>query len=98
MNKEIKINNFNYKVLEMQKDSLDIDVLKEKVTDYFDNFDYIVGDWAYGKLRLKGFYKSNNKKCKPYNDYSGVKDYLKKYCAFGCGYFILEKIKVENKN
>ena len=98
MNKEIKINNFNYKVLEMQKDSLDIDVLKEKVTDYFDNFDYIVGDWAYGKLRLKGFYKSNNKNCKPYNDYSSVKDYLKKYCAFGCGYFILEKIKVENKN
>lgn len=98
MNKEIKINNFNYKVLEIQKDSLDIDVLKEKVTDYFDNFDYIVGDWAYGKLRLKGFYKSNNKNCKPYNDYSSVKDYLKKYCAFGCGYFILEKIKVENKN
>lgn len=96
--KKITINDKEYEVVENYNDAIDVELLQEKITDYFDGFDYIVGDWAYGKLRLKGFYKSNNKNCKPYNDYSSVKDYLKKYCAFGCGYFILEKIKVENKN
>ena len=31
-----------------------------KCTDYFDGFDFIVGDISYGKLRLKGFNKKDN--------------------------------------
>ena len=30
----------------------------------FVDFDYIFGDYSYSKLRLKGFYESNNKKAK----------------------------------
>ena len=66
--KNIVINGVNYEIIKNVRDALDIEMLQEKVTDYFDSYDYIVGDWAYGKLRLKGFYNSNNKKCKEYNN------------------------------
>ena len=65
------------------------------MTDYFDCYDYIVGDWAYNKLRLKGFNKKNNKFYKEINDYNKVDSYIKNNCAYGCKYFILEKL--ENK-
>lgn len=95
MKKDIKVNGINYKILENEKDSIDIEVLKEKITDYFDGFDYIVGDWAYSKLRLKGFYKKDNKNCKSFNNIDNLKSYLKEYCAYGCSYFVLEKLEVE---
>ena len=39
----------------------DFESVVSKATDYFEPFDYIVGDWAYSKLRLKGFYNKTNK-------------------------------------
>lgn len=86
-----KINNKNYTLIKDEGDTIDTIDLDDYVTDYYDCFDYIVGDWAYGKLRLKGFYKHNNKKVKEYNDYNKVDDYIKNSCAYGCKYFILEK-------
>ena len=61
--KEITINEVKYDVVENCKDAINIESIEKLVTDYFDDFDYIVGDWAYGKLRLKGFYDSSNIKC-----------------------------------
>lgn len=89
--KNITVNNIEYIVVEDSKDAIDIEVLKEKITDYFDAFNYIVGDWSYGKIRLKGFYDDNNKKAINSNKIGQVKNYLKNYCAFGCKYFILKK-------
>lgn len=74
-----------------EKDAIQLDVLEEKVTDYFKNFDYIVGDWAYGKLRLKGFNSKTNSNFKEMNDIDKVEEYLKNYCAYQCRYFILSK-------
>ena len=56
------------------------------------DYDYIVGDIAYSKLRLKGFNKKNNKNFNQINDYKNVEKYIKENCAFDCKYFILEKI------
>lgn len=88
----IKINNKEYKVIKDYGDTLSSLELNEIVTDYYDNYDYIVGDWAYGKVRLKGFYNHNNKNVKKYNDYINVEDYIKNKCAYGCKHFILEKL------
>lgn len=90
---EITINDITYEVIENDKDAIDEELLKDKITDYFDDFDYIVGDWAYGKLRLKGFNDKGSKNYKPINDYSNVESYLKDYCAYGCKHFILKKIE-----
>ncbi len=91
--KKVKINEVEYEVIEDINDAIDIDVLKEKITDYYDDFNYIVGDWAYGKVRLKGFYDSKNKKCKEHNDIKNVKKYIEEKCAFGCKWFEIKKIK-----
>jgi len=91
--KEIEINKNHYHILKDHKNAINEEVLKEKITDYFDTFDYIVGDWAYGKLRLKGFNSKKNENFKPINDIDKVDEYLKNNCAFGCSYFILAKIK-----
>ncbi|HIT11324.1 MAG TPA: YutD family protein [Candidatus Pelethosoma merdigallinarum] len=89
----IKINNKTYRLVEEYKNAFDLEVVKEKLTDYFDDFDYIVGDWAYGKLRLKGFCKKENKRYRPINDFTKKQDYLKNYCAPEAPYFVLEYMK-----
>lgn len=92
---EIKINEKKYKVIKDYGDTLELLDLNQIVTDYYDNYDFLVGDWAYGKVRIKGFYNSDRKNKKIYNDIAGLDDYLKNNCAYGCKYFVLERI-VEN--
>lgn len=90
---KIKIKNQEYEVIKDYGDMLKTLDLNEIVTEYYDNFDYIVGDFAYGKVRLKGFYDSSNKLCKEYNNIENVDDYIENKCAYGCKHFILKKIK-----
>lgn len=89
---EVVINDKKYKVIKDYGDTVSISNLNELVTDYYDNFDFIVGDWAYGKLRLKGFYKKDNKYVKSFNNIKDADDYINNKCAYGCKHFILEKL------
>lgn len=89
--KKYKINELEYELINNYKDGFDYETVKEKATEYFNDFDYIVGDWSYGSLRLKGFYDSSNKKSKKYNNYSFVNDYIKNECAYDCKWFTLKK-------
>lgn len=88
----LKINDKKYKIIKENGECLNTIDLNEYVTDYYDDFDYVVGDFAYSKVRLKGFYKHNNKKVKKINDINYVDDYINNFCAYGCKYFILEKV------
>ena len=90
---DIFINNRKYEVIKNEKDALDINDLESKITEYFDNFDYIFGDYAYGKVRLKGFNDKTNKYFKPVNDIANIDSYIENYCAYGCKYFILKSKK-----
>ncbi len=89
--KIITVNDVKYEVINNVRSGLDEEILAEKITDYFDDYDYIVGDWAYGKLRLKGFYEKSNKNCKKYNDIIGLNDYITNRCAYDCRWFELKK-------
>ena len=91
----MKIYEFNnkYELEKNYKDGFDYECVKELMTEYFDNYDYILGDWSYGKLRLKGFCDKKNKKFKPINDIKIMDEYIKTHCAYDCQYFILKKIK-----
>jgi len=89
----IIINNKKYQVMKNYKDALNVEELKEKLTEYFDDFDYIVGDIAYSKLRLKGFNSKTNKNFKPFNDVDKVEEYIKNNCAYGCKWFMISEIK-----
>lgn len=87
----ITLENNTYQIIKDYRDGFNAEALNEKYTDYFAPFDYILGDWAYGKLRLKGFYKKGHKDCRDLNNYEKVDNYLKNSCAYDCRYFILEK-------
>ena len=93
----IEVNTTKYNVIENYKDGFDIDALKEKYTDYFEPYDFIIGDWSYGKLRLKGFCTKLNKMCNKINDIKFKDNYIKELCSYECKYFVLEKIKEKNK-
>ena len=89
----IEVEKNKYKLIKDYKDAFDKDLFLEKYTSYFENFDYIVGDIAYSKLRLNGFNNKDNKFYNKINDYKNVEKYLKENCAYDCKYFILERVK-----
>ena len=92
----IELGKNKYRLIKDYRDAFDKDTFIEKYTSYFDEYDYIVGDIAYSKLRLKGFNKKGNKQFNKINDYDKLEKYIKENCAYDCRYFILEKIKENN--
>ena len=91
--KSIEINGKKYELVRNDGDCFDLDVVSEKMTDYFDDDDYVFGDIAYEKVRLKGYYDSKNKNAKPINDIKFLDNYIKDYCSYGSKVFLLKKIK-----
>ena len=94
MNKKVKIENNEYEIIKDYKNAYNEEDFKNKLTDYFYDYDYVVGDIAYDKLRLKGFYDDNNKKSNNINKYSSLDDYIKNSCAYDCKYFIAKKSNI----
>lgn len=58
---------------------------------FFEGYDYILGDWAYNKLRLKGFCEKENKQFNDINNYELIDSYINNNCAYECKYFIIKK-------
>ncbi len=91
MEKIVEVEGKKYRVIKDYRDGFDEEMFKEKYTSFFEEYDYIVGDIAYSKLRLKGFNDKDNKNFNKINDYKNVEKYIKENCAYGCRYFILKK-------
>lgn len=89
---EILVNEKKYEVIKNYKDAFDEEEFKSKFTDFFYDYDYVVGDIAYGKLRLKGFYDEKNKKVNKINNYKNVDKYIENNCAYDCRHFIIKKL------
>ena len=91
--KKIEINGVTYEIIRNDNDCINKEELAEKITDYFDPFDYIFGDYAYEKVRLKGYYDSNNKQVSKINDIKYLDEYIENYCSYGAKVFLLKKVK-----
>lgn len=89
----IRIQDHPYKLLENYREGFDKEKLAERYSDVLKKYDYIVGDWGYDQLRLKGFYNRNYSQAKMDQQIENVEDYLLEYCNFGCAYFVLENLK-----
>lgn len=81
-----------YEIVENVKDGFREDVLKERYSEILKKYDFIVGDWGYDQLRLKGFYHNDNTKAAFDTKIDLLDDYLIEYCNFGCAYFVIEKV------
>lgn len=82
----------NYELIKDEKNGFDFEVVSAKFTDYFLPYDYVCGDWSYGKLRLKGFCDKTNKIYNERNNYQNLDKYIKEECAYGCKYFVIKKV------
>ncbi|WP_163654724.1 YutD-like domain-containing protein [Listeria sp. PSOL-1] len=89
----IKIGGHEYELIENYRDCYNEEKLTERYSDILGRYDYIVGDWGYDELRLKGFFDDANRKASYDNKISTLKEYLYEYCNFGCAYFVLKKVK-----
>ena len=90
--KKYNFNEIEYELIENYKDGFDKETVESLATDYFNNYDYIVGDWSYGKLRLKGFCDKENKINNKINNINKLEKYIKENCAYECRYFVLKKV------
>lgn len=88
-----------YGIVKNYRDGFDVKELSKRYSDVLSRYDYIVGDWGFEQLRLKGFFDNDNKKAYPDQKISSLQDYIYEYCNFGCRYFVLERVfKKKEKN
>ncbi|MBM6618680.1 YutD family protein [Bacillus suaedaesalsae] len=88
-----QINHLTYEVLEDYREGFNEEALRGRYSEILNKYDYIVGDWGYNQLRLKGFFDDQNQKATYDTKISTLKEYLYEYCNFGCAYFVLRKVK-----
>lgn len=79
------------------KNGWNFEAFRERYSDVLDRYDYIVGDWGYNQLRLKGFFREGNPKASKETCISTLQEYIQEYCNFGCAYFVLERIHGKKK-
>ncbi|EUJ35393.1 enolase [Brochothrix campestris FSL F6-1037] len=88
----LMINGQPYEVVRDYREGFQEEMFLERYSEVLKKYDYIVGDWGYEKLRLKGFFEDNNKKANFDARISTLNDYLYEYCNFGCAHFVLKKL------
>ncbi|MDN6195682.1 MAG: YutD family protein [Atopostipes suicloacalis] len=94
----IKLSNVDYKIIENYRDAFDLEQLENRYSDYLLKYDYIVGDIAYQKLRLRGFFDDQRKGVPIDMKISHLEDYLIEYCSFGSPYFVFERINKKKED
>lgn len=87
----IQIKNQIYQIVTNYREGFELEAFEQRYQDFFDKFDFIVGDWGYEQLRLRGFYQVNQRKVPRDQTINFLDDYLKEYCNFGCQYFVIAK-------
>lgn len=80
-----------YRLVRNYREGYDAERLGERFSEVLTRYDYIVGDWGYDQLRLKGFFREDDRKSLPEQRIDTLEDYLYEYCNFGCAYFVLER-------
>lgn len=91
----ITIDGSKYEIVKDYRDAFDAERLGERYSEILDKYDYVVADWGFEQLRLKGFYDNRNRKVPQDQRISNLEDYLYEYCNFGCPYFVLQRLEVK---
>jgi len=82
-----------YELVKNVKNGWDEEAFKSRYCEILNKYDYIVGDWGYNQLRLRGFFDERHPKADHDFKISALSEYIYEYCNFGCAYFVLQKIK-----
>ena len=88
----ITLESWQFEIVKDYREGFNEEALLARYSDVLLKYDYILGDWGYGQLRLKGFFEDTNQKATYETKISTLQDYLYEYCNFCCAYFVLKKI------
>ncbi|WP_295729979.1 YutD family protein [uncultured Limosilactobacillus sp.] len=88
------INKHSYAIVEDNHQSFDLERFTDRFSMILSKYDYILGDWGYDQLRLRGFYDKENPLYRPERGIETLQDYLYEQCNFGCDYFVLKNEEV----
>ncbi|GED48573.1 DUF1027 domain-containing protein [Carnobacterium maltaromaticum] len=80
-----------YELVLNYRDGFNSEKLAERYSDILSKYDFIVADWGFDQLRLKGFYEDKNRKVPQEQRIGSLEDYLYEFCNFGCAYFVLKR-------
>jgi len=81
-----------YSLVHEHKNGWNPEIFRERYSEVLDRFDYIVGDWGYNQLRLRGFFRDGHPRATKDYAISSFVDYINEYCNFGCAHFVLAKL------
>lgn len=93
----IRIDGNTYEVVTDYREGWNPEAFKDRYNEVLGKYDYIVGDWGYGQLRLKGFIEKDNSKNPKDNSIAILEEYIIEYCNFGCPHFVLKKMDKQDK-
>jgi uncharacterized protein YutD len=93
----IHIGGKSYELVHENRSGWNPEAFRNRYSEVLERYDYIIGDWGYNQLRLKGFFQDGHQKASKESNFSGISDYINEYCNFGCAYFILEKKQGANR-
>lgn len=94
----LKLSQVDYRIIENYKEAFDLEQMENRYSDYLLKYDYIVGDIAYQKLRLRGFFDNHRKGVPIDMKIANLEDYLVEYCSFGSPYFVLERVEKKKED
>ncbi|UOY90985.1 YutD family protein [Ectobacillus sp. JY-23] len=89
----VLINNMTYELIQDYREGFNEEAFKARYAEILNKYDYIVGDWGYSQLRLRGFFEDQNQRSTYDTRISTLSEYLYEFCNFGCAYFVLKKVK-----
>jgi uncharacterized protein YutD len=93
---DILINGHTYEIIGNQNDCFNFNDFVHRYNPILSHYSYIVGDYGYGQLRLKGFF-DDGMKSPLQNQFMAIQDYLYEYANMGADYFILHNLEVNTK-
>ncbi|MFB7139266.1 MULTISPECIES: YutD family protein [unclassified Bacillus (in: firmicutes)] len=87
------VQNICYEIVEDYREGFNEEAFKARYAEILSKYDYIVGDWGYEQLRLRGFFDDSQKNVPYDSKISTLREYIYEYCNFGCKYFVVKKVK-----
>lgn len=93
----VKVGSKTFHLVDNYREGFDAEKLEQRFSDIFDKYDYIVGDWGFEQLRLKGFFSASRKKMQSENKIDRLEDYINEYCNYGCAYFVLRRVRSQDE-
>ncbi|CAI2588826.1 hypothetical protein AKUH4B412M_05740 [Apilactobacillus kunkeei] len=94
--KTILINGHKYEIISNRNNCFNIDDFTASYNPIFSRYSFIVGDYGYGVLRLKGF-SDDGSNTPLQNQFMAIQDYLYEYANMGADYFVLHNLEVKTK-